>query len=170
MRSNEAGPCNDMETILRNHGRRILHMAYSYLHNQNDAEDILQDTMVQLIKTKPHFENAEHEKAWLLRVCINLCKNRLKSPWSKYESVPEDYPADGIPVESVELFQAVSVLPIEYREVIHLFYYEDASTAEIASLLGKKESTVRSLLSRARTKLKDILKEVDWNETVCRGL
>lgn len=149
----------EIEGALGRHGRQILHLAWSYLHSQCDAEDVLQDTMVQLMKTSPKFESRDHERAWLLRVAINLCKNRLKAPWRQHSELPEDYPTQGIPEESLELLQAVSALPLKYREVIHLFYYEDATTAQIAGLLGKNESTVRSLLSRAREQLRSALKE-----------
>lgn len=149
---------SEIEGALKRHGRQILHLAWSYLHSRDDAEDVLQDTLVQLMKTDPHFESEAHEKAWLLRVAINLCKNRLKSPWRQHSQLPEDYPADGVPEESLALLQAVSALPLKYREVIHLFYYEDATTAQIAQLLGKNESTVRSLLSRARDQLRVSLK------------
>lgn len=149
----------EIEGALQRHGRQILHLAWSYLHSQADAEDVLQDAMVQLMKTSPQFQSEDHEKAWLLRVAINLCKNRLKNPWRQHDELPEDYPAQGIPEESMELLQAVSALPLKYREVIHLFYYEDATTAQIAALLGKHESTVRSLLSRAREMLRVTLRE-----------
>lgn len=71
---------SEIEGALKRHGRQVLHLAWSYLHSRDDAEDVLQDTLVQLMKTDPHFESEAHEKAWLLRVAINLCKNRLKSP------------------------------------------------------------------------------------------
>lgn len=148
-----------IEGALQRHGRQILHLAWSYLHSQSDAEDVLQDTMVQLMKTSPKFESQDHERAWLLRVAINLCKNRMKAPWRQHSELPEDYPTQGIPEESLELLQAVSALPLKYREVIHLFYYEDATTAQIAGLLGKKEATVRSLLFRARDQLRQALRE-----------
>ena len=150
-----------IEAALARNGDRILHLAYSYLHNRADAEDVLQDTMVQLIRKSPAFENQEHEKAWLLRVAINLCKNRLKSPWNQCAGLPEDYPAEGIDEDSLALFQAVSSLPLDYREVVHLFYYEDATTAEIAALLGDREGAVRTRLSRARAMLRDTLKGGD---------
>ena len=148
----------EVERALRRHGSQILHLAWSYLHSRADAEDVLQDTMVQLMRTSPQFENENHEKAWLMRVAANLCKNRLRSPWSRYGELPEDYPAEGIPEESLELLQAVGRLPLKYREVVHLFYYEDATTAQIAQILGKNEATVRSLLSRARARLRAWLK------------
>lgn len=148
----------EIEGALERHGRRILHLAWSYLHCQADAEDVLQDTMVQLMKTGPRFESETHEKAWLMRVAVNLCKNRLKAPWRQHDQLPEDYPGGGIPEESLALLQAVSALPLKYREVVHLFYYEDATTAQIAQVLGKNESTVRSLLFRAREQLRCSLK------------
>lgn len=140
----------EAETAIALYGTQILHLAYSYLHNQADAEDVLQDAMVQLICRAPDFESPEHTRAWLLRVAINLCKNRLRAPWKRWAPLPED---------SLALFQAVGALPVRYREVVHLFYYEDLTTAEIAALLGEREEAVRKRLSRARAQLRDVLKE-----------
>ena len=143
-----------VERVLEEHGQRILHLAYSYLGSREDAEDILQDTLVRYMDKAPDFRSPEHEKAWLLRGAANLCKNRLKAPWRNHPEIPENYPGEGVPEESMALLQAVSALPVPYREVIHLFYYEDATTAEIAAILGKREGTVRSLLSRGRERLR----------------
>ena len=149
------------ETIVRAlkvHGDTILRLAYSYLHNLSDAEDVLQDTMIQLMKNMPTFESQEHEKAWLLRVAINLCKNKLKSSWFKTVGIPDDFQMESTSNETSEVWYAVLSLSQKYREVIHLFYYEGYSTLEIASLLEKNESTIRSLLHRARGLLKKSLK------------
>jgi RNA polymerase sigma factor (sigma-70 family) len=142
------------EQALRDYGTSILHLAYSYLHSRADAEDVLQDTMVQYLRSAPVFTEERQRKAWLYKVAANLCKNRLSTSWSRTSALPEDFPSDGIPEESIGLLQAVSALPPQYREVVHLFYYEDATTAEIAKMLGKPEATVRSLLFRARKTLK----------------
>ena len=80
-------------------------------------------------------------------------------PWKRWAPLPEDYPGQGIPEDSLALFQAVGALPVRYREVVHLFYYEDLTTAEIAALLGEREEAVRKRLSRARAQLRDVLKE-----------
>lgn len=77
---------------LKTYGNTILRLSYSYLHNLSDAEDILQDTLLSLIQNEPCFSNPEHEKAWLLRVAINLCKNKLKSSWFKAVEISEDLP------------------------------------------------------------------------------
>lgn len=155
------------EEILNSYGNSILRYAYSYLHNMSDAEEVLQDTLVQFLKAAPVFESKQHEKAWLLRVAGNLSKNRLA-----YNSVRKaDELNDRLAAESREdlsfVWEAVKQLPENYRAVIHLFYYEGYSTKEIARLLRKKEASVRSDLHRGRAKLKAVLKEAyDFEETV----
>ena len=125
----------------------------------DDAEDILQDTLIKRLSAAPVFESAEHEKAWLLRVAANLSKNRID-----YNSVRRaDELDESLAAEKREdlsfVWDAVRSLPTEYAEVVHLFYFEGYSTAETAKILGKNESTVRSCLSRGREKLKSVLKE-----------
>ena len=147
------------EEILAHYGNSILRLAYSYLHNMADAEEVLQDTLIQYLKTAPAFENESHEKAWLFRVAGNLSKNRID--YNRIRSTDELNEA--LVAEQREdlsfVWNAVKMLPVKYREVIHLFYYEDISTAQIAQILKEKESTVRSRLMRGREKLKSILKE-----------
>lgn len=145
--------------ILDTYGDTILRYAYSYLHNQSDTEEVLQDTLIQFLKTRPVFESDEHEKAWLLRVAGNLCKNRLK-----YNSLRQtDELREELIAEQREdlsfIWDAVQALPVQYREVIHLFYREGYSTREISQILGRKEATIRSDLSHGRGKLKELLKE-----------
>jgi RNA polymerase sigma factor (sigma-70 family) len=153
------------ERILLAHGNSILRMAYSYLQNMSDAEDILQDTLIQFLKTAPAFATAAHEKAWLLRVAINLSKNRIK-----YRKVRETVALDdSLTAEEKQdlsfVWDAVSSLPVQYREIIHLYYHEGYSTAQIAALLQQKENTVRSHLQRGRKLLKRTLHEVyDFEE------
>lgn len=159
--------CTDERVVhaLKKYGNTILRLSYSYLHSISDAEDVLQDTLLNLIKSKPVFSSLEHEKAWLMRVAINLSKNKLKSSWLKTIEIPENLKAENIADEELDVLEAVHNLPIKYREVIHFFYYEGYSTSEISSLLEKKESTVRSLLFRARGILKKKLKgEYDFHE------
>lgn len=147
------------EDLLRSHGNSILRLAYSYLHSIDDAEEILQDTLIQYLNAMPVFENEAHEKAWLLRVAGNLSKNRIS--YNKVRSTDELN--ETLVAEQREdlsfVWEAVKDLPVKYREVIHLFYYEGFSTGEISAILHQKESTVRSRLMRGREKLKFILKE-----------
>lgn len=150
----------EIERLLKQYGNSILRLAYSYLHNMSDAEDVLQDTLIQFIKTGPQFETSSHEKAWLMRVAINISKNKIT--YIKIRNTDE-LSENLVMNESEDLafvWDAVKHLPAKYSEVIHLFYHEGYSTGEIADLLSKKETTVRSLLQRARLRLKVVLKEV----------
>ena len=156
---------NQAESLLEEYGNSILRLAYSYLHHINDAEDVLQDTIIQYIRSSPNFESPKHEKAWLMRVAINISKNKIIYN-KKRETIEID---ENLFIEEEKdlkfVWDAVKSLPVKYREVIHLFYHEGYTTAQIADMLHKNEATVRSLLHRGRGKLKEILKEVyDFNE------
>lgn len=153
------------ERLLEDYGNHILRLAYSYLHNISDAEEILQDTLLQFLKKTPTFENQGHEKAWLLCVAGNLSKNRIQ--YNKFRATDELN--EELVAEEKEnlsfVWEAVRALPDRYREVIHLHYYEGYPTAQIAKILKRNESTVRSDLRRGRERLKTILKEAyDFEE------
>lgn len=145
--------------VLDEYGNSILRLAYSYLHNMSDAEDILQETLIQFLKTGPLLENPSHEKAWLLKVAANLSKNRIEYNRIRQTDELEETLAADCREDLSFVWETVKALPDKYREVIHLFHYEGYSTAQIGKLLNRKEATVRSDLRRGRQKLKDILKE-----------
>ena len=150
---------------LKVYGNTILRLSYSYLHNLSDAEDVLQDTLISLMKNKPVFSNMEHEKAWLMRVAINLSKNKLKSSWFKTVGIPEDFQAEGITEGESEVLEAVHNLPIKYREVIHLFIMRVIPHLKFHVFLRRRKATIRSLLHRSRKMLKKALKGVyDFDE------
>ncbi|MBR4628592.1 MAG: sigma-70 family RNA polymerase sigma factor [Ruminococcus sp.] len=145
--------------IMEKHGNRLLRLAYSYLHNMQDSEEILQDVLMKLLDKVPEFESDEHEKAWLLRVTANLSKNRIE--YNKLRDTDEL--KDELVAEERQdlsfVWDAVKELPENYREVIHLFYEEGYQTDEIADILGDTGANIRTRLKRARAKLKEILKE-----------
>src|SRR5665647_313281 len=153
------------ERLLKEYGNSILRLAYSYLHNMSDAEDALQDVLIQFIKTTPKFENVEHEKAWLMRVSINISKNKITyNKIRKTDELKENLAAEERE-DLAMVWDAVKNLDVKYSEVIHLYYYQGYSTFQVAELLSKNESTIRSLLKRARMKLKAVLMEVyDFEE------
>ena len=147
------------EELLNEHGNSILRLAYSYLHNYADAEEVLQDTLINFVRAKPVFQNSRHARAWLLRVAANLSKNALKYK-GRHET---DELSESLIAEEKEdlsfVWEAVRELPEKYREVIHLYYYEGFSTADISQALGRSESSVRSELCRGRERLKKVLRE-----------
>ena len=151
--------------LLDVHGDSVLRMAYSYMHNMQDAEDILQETLIRYMQAAPEFENESHARAWLLRVAANLSKNRIE--YNRYR-MTDELNEELVAEEREDLsfvWEAVKSLPVTYRETIHLFYREGFKTAQIAEILGEKEATVRSHLKRGREKLREILKEAyDFEE------
>ena len=147
------------QQLLDRYGNKLLRFAYSYLHNMADAEDIVQETLIQFLRKAPVFADESHEIAWLMRVAGNMSKNRIR--YNRYR-LTDELREELTAAEQEDLsfvWEAVKSLPVPYREVIHLYYHDGCSTMEIASILGKKETTVRSCLARGRMKLKSILKE-----------
>ncbi len=149
-----------VEELLIRYGGMLIGVAFHYVKNTYDAEDIVQDVLVKYLEHEPRFESQEHEKAWLLRVTMNMAKNRLKKQlYSVTKEIKDETnvnESDGLD----EVLQAVLNLSIKYREVIYLYYYQEYRVAEIAKLLGKREGTVKSLLARARKQLQVALKGV----------
>lgn len=151
--------CQRLEFVLNEYGNSILRVAYSYLHNMSDAEDILQDTVMQYIKKCPDFENNSKEKSWLIKVAVNLSKNKIKYYKIRNCAPLEDNIASPKEKDLAFVWEAVKALPQKYSEVIHLYYHEGYSSNEIAEILLRKESTIRSQLKRGRDLLKSKLKE-----------
>ena len=140
-------------------GNAILRLAYSYLHNTADSEDVLQETLIRYLRSAPRFENDKHAKAWLMQVAANLSKNKLGYNKTRQADELNDELAAEEREDLSFVWQAVKQLPPTQREVIHLYYQEGFSSAEIAGILGRNESTVRSDLKRGREALRAILKE-----------
>lgn len=139
--------------------------AFAVCKNPQDAEDVLQETLLAYHLADREFESEEHVKAWLLRVTINKAKNAAMCFWRRNRTRLEDY-ADTLSFENPgdrSLFEAVMRLPERYRVAVHLFYYEDYNVREISDLLGTSESTVKSRLCRARRILKRQLTE-EWED------
>lgn len=150
----------DFEAVVTKHENRLYRTALAITGNICDAEEIVQEAFLRAYKKAPEFESEEHEKAWLIRVTVNLCLSRLRSPWRKRtERLLDSYPASE--PEQHELLEQIMALPARHRTVIHLFYYEGYSIKDISGLTGQKESTVKSYLTRARQRLKSVLKEND---------
>lgn len=153
------------ESVFKTYGDRLFAIAYAVCQNREDAEDAMQDTLIRYDGVKKEFFNEEHLRAWLIRVAINRAKDIRASFWRRNRSdwqetmaaMPFEEPADS------RLFQAVMELEEKYRVVIQLFYYEDYQVAEIAGILKCPSGTVKSRLSRARTLLKQTLKE-EWKD------
>ncbi|MGN0649106.1 MAG: RNA polymerase sigma factor [Oscillospiraceae bacterium] len=156
---------NDDELVgyVTRYHKAVYRLAYSYVRNCADAEDICQEAFVKLMECSQAFPTEEDCKRWLVRVVINLSKNLLKScRITRTEELNEDIPLE-TPADR-ELLALVKALPIKYGEVIHLFYYEGYSVKEIAEILRISQTAVTSRLSRGRNKLKLLLQEGNNDE------
>lgn len=155
----------DTQALAVAHRDRLFAAAFQVSGNAADAEDAAQEALLRYHTSEKQFESEQHIRAWLLRVAINCAKNVSRSFWRRNTVPLEDY-MDSLEFdsgESREIFREVMNLPEKYRLVIHLYYYEDYSVAEIGKILGQTESNVKVRLSRGRQLLKKALQEV-WDD------
>lgn len=144
--------------VLEKHADMVRRICFMYTKNRDDVEDIFQDVFLQLCRYEERFDSEEHEKAWLIRVTINKCKDLHKSFFKS-----RVYPLDDIEITFEDetdnvVLEEILALPKKFKDVIYLFYYEGYSVSEISELLGTKENTVYSHLHRAKQKLKKSLR------------
>ncbi|MBQ9948960.1 MAG: sigma-70 family RNA polymerase sigma factor [Oscillospiraceae bacterium] len=138
--------------------KSVYRLAYSYVKNHADAEDITQEAFLRLYRSEVIFPSDKDCRAWLFRVTVNLSKNLLKSCWFTRRTELDE----SIPCESREdstLLESVMKLPPKYRVTIHLYYYEGYSVKEIADIMGASVSSVTTRLSRGREQLKEMLQK-----------
>lgn len=133
---------------------------FSYLKNNSEAEDVVQETFLVFISKHPHFANDYQKKAWLFKVASNKCKNLLSSKHrSEVELTENIVGATTLDYEDTCVLKYVLSLDEKYRIPVHLYYYEGYSIKEIAHILGKKPATVGTQLDRARKLLRKILED-----------
>lgn len=146
----------EFEIIMRRQINSVLRLACSYLKCRAEAEDCAQEVFLKLYRSEISFDSQKEERAWLLTVTANICKNRLRSPWFSRRAdrdIPEDM-ADDFPDEEKTALAEVMKLPEKYRTPVHLFYCEEYSVKEISEITGVKESTIRTRLQRGRELLR----------------
>lgn len=160
-------PNEQAERLVNAYADAILRLSYSYLKNTDDAQDICQTVFVKLLSEPREFESAEHERAYVLRMASNACKDLLKSSWRKrtcgLDTVLE------VPAPEAEeggVLAAVNELPDNYRTVIYLHYYEGYQASEIGKILGVPTATIHTRLARGRARLKELLGGTDYERTV----
>lgn len=147
----------ELEECYEKYKNAVYQTALAYLKNKADAEDILQETFMKRYHYKLSFPDSEQEKAWLLRVAINLCKNLLKSSHKRNCISLEETEFVFENQEEHTVTEAVMNLEPKYRMTIHLYYVEGYSVQEISKILSISSPAVRTRLHRARQMLKDIL-------------
>ena len=148
----------DFERIVNTYSDMLLRICMHYVKNTADAEDLIQQTFLKMIEKDVQFETAEHEKAWLIKVCINLCKDSLKHSSRKNQPADDNMAAD-FKDDCFYVTDQVRTLPSKQKIAIYLFYYENMSVREIAETMQENTNTVLSHLNRGRKKLAVLLKE-----------
>lgn len=137
----------------------VYRVALNGCKNKYDADDVVQDTFLKLLKCKKTFENDEHVRNWLIRVAINECNSIWTSLWRTRTTLLDDNLEEPVfsEPEETELYEKVMTLSPKYREVVYLYYFEDFSVKEVANILKISETAAQTRLQRARQKLKDVL-------------
>ena len=155
----------ETQALAETYRDRLFAAAFQVCGNAADAEDAAQEALLRYHVSEKQFESEQHIRAWLLRVAINCAKNVRRSFWRRNIVPLEEY-MDSLEFdagESRQIFREVMGLPEKYRLVIHLYYYEDYTVAEIGKILGLTISNVKVRLNRGRKLLKETLQEV-WDD------
>lgn len=151
-----ARPTNDIEFVIHSYGNMLFRLCLIMLGNTNDAEDAVQEVVIKYLQKAPKFENTEHEKAWLIKVSTNQCKDILRFR-SRNQMVDIDQIKECVKEESdSEIIDALMTLPEKYKIVLILYYVEGYSTKEIAGVIGKTASAVKMRLKKGRMLLKAV--------------
>lgn len=149
----------EVNRAIEEYANMIRRLCMIHLKNYADTEDIFQTVFLKYALSSRSFESGEHEKAWLIRVTVNACKDLTKSFFHSRTVSLEDIlePSWEIPAEDREVLEAVLSLPKKYQDVVYLHYYEDYTAPQISRMLGKNVNTVYTLLTRARGLLREKL-------------
>lgn len=152
-------PAEDVETIIERYGDLLYRLCILMLKNESDAEDVIQETLIKFYRKAPVFENADHEKAWLIRVATNECRDllrfRVRHPLAEVEQImvaSEDSADSGI-------LEALASLPEKYKLVLTLYYIEEYRVEDIAKIIGRTSSAVKMRLQKGRKLLEKIYRE-----------
>ncbi len=148
------------EYLVNQYSDTILRLGYSWLGDLDDAMDICQEVLLKLMTDERTFPDRGQERAWVIRLAINQCKNWKKSAWFRHRAPLEE--GLHLAVEAPEpddhsLLEQIRRLPAKYRQVLYLRYYEGYGVQEIARLLGRSPALVSTHLARARIKLREQL-------------
>ncbi|MBE6008079.1 MAG: sigma-70 family RNA polymerase sigma factor [Lachnospiraceae bacterium] len=145
----------DIEKAVHRYGDMLLRISTIMLGSVSDAEDVLQETIIRYIEKAPFFNDADHEKAWLIKVAVNKCKDiqrrRKRYSYTEMENIRDSF----IQPENTGVFDSLMALPEKYRLVMLLFYVEGYSTQEIAPIIGRSASAVKMRLKKGRELLKE---------------
>lgn len=150
-----------IDDAVRRYADMVYRLAILNTRDTHEADDVFQEVFLKLFRHKESILSEEHMKAWLIRVTINQCRSLATTVWNKRRvslDAVEEMADETVAEDYSEVYEAVKDLPDKYREVIHLFYYEELQINEIAKVLNRNEGTIKTQLARGRKLLQDKLK------------
>jgi len=153
----------EAEELVARWSDTVLRIGYTWTGQIQDAQDISQTALLKLLTSPQRFLEPEQERAWVVRVTINCCKDWKKSAWNRRRVPLEDAPEPAVHMPELEdspVLRAVQALPENYRQAVYLRYYEEYSVEEIAAVMGCRVPQVSTYLYRGKAKLKTMLEEV----------
>ena len=146
------------EEVIDKYSAMVYRIALTQVRSVPDAEDVFQEVFLRYVQKNPVFQSEEHRKAWLINVTLKCCKKFWSGNWfRKTAELSESIPAE-MPAEEGNVYAALLDLPEKYRQVLHLFYFEDMSIDQIHLATRLKHSTIRTQLTRGRALLRKKLK------------
>ena len=148
------------EAVFERYADLVYRLCFVRTKNRHDSDDLLQDVFLRYMKVWQTVQSEEHAKALLIRISVNCTKSLLTSAWFR-KIVPLENTLPAQEQEESSVLSAVLSLPLKYRTVVHLHYYQGYSVEEIAAALRTNPSTVKTRLHRARTMLKNVIKAED---------
>ncbi len=153
----------EITRLIEQYGDDILKTALVILKSKELAEDVYQETFLRVCRSFSSYRRESSEKTWITSIAVNICRDYLRSSWKKRVVVTEDfltYSSDTDTEELIEkrnekkeLLEAIMKLPDKYRQIIHLYYYQEMDVKDIASVLKIPGGTVKSRLFKARNLL-----------------
>ena len=155
MKNTSVRPTDDIERIMQTYGNMMFRICLTATGNESDAEDAVQETLIKYFQKAPHFADAEHEKAWLITVATNKCRDILR--YRKRHPVTDIEEAKELTADNEEsgILDVLMTLPEKYRTVLVLYYVEEYTTGEIAKIIGKTASAAKMRLQKGRKLLAD---------------
>ena len=160
-------PAKDIDEAVREYGDSLFRYCLVILGNVQDAQDAVQETFIRYIRKRPLFDNSEHEKAWLLKVAANRCKDMIRFRISHQTVNIEEISIMAKEKENTGIIDALMSLPEKLRSVLLLYYVEGYKTEEIAEMINRSPSAVKMRLMKGRALLKEAYEREgnEWKQT-----
>ena len=159
MRNTSEWPADDIETLISQYGDMLFRLCLIMLKNESDAEDAIQETYIKYFQKAPLFDSKEHQKAWLIRVATNKCRDMLRFR-VRHPQIDDEDISKFIPDSSDSgILEALTMVPEKFRLVLTLYYIEEYRIEDVANIIGRSSSAVKMRLQKGRKLLENIYRK-----------